>query len=43
MAQCSTERLIRLDDCLHSDNYTVVVLSPVAAIIPHGGSRPNMS
>lgn len=37
MAQCSAERLIRLDDCLHSYNYTVVDLSPVAAIIPHGG------
>uniref|UniRef100_A0A3Q3WMH7 bis(5'-adenosyl)-triphosphatase n=1 Tax=Mola mola TaxID=94237 RepID=A0A3Q3WMH7_MOLML len=34
MAQCSTERIIRLDDCLHPDNYTVVDLSPVAAIIP---------
>ncbi|KAG7241064.1 hypothetical protein INR49_026095 [Caranx melampygus] len=34
MAQCSAERLIRLDDCLHPDNYTQVDLSPVAALIP---------
>nr|XP_046238061.1 bis(5'-adenosyl)-triphosphatase enpp4 [Scatophagus argus]XP_046238062.1 bis(5'-adenosyl)-triphosphatase enpp4 [Scatophagus argus] len=34
MAQCSAERLIRLDDCLHPDNYTLVDLSPVAALIP---------
>ncbi|XP_054636733.1 bis(5'-adenosyl)-triphosphatase enpp4 isoform X1 [Dunckerocampus dactyliophorus] len=35
MAQCSTERLIRLDDCLHADNYTLVDLTPVAALIPN--------
>uniref|UniRef100_UPI0037E7DDE9 bis(5'-adenosyl)-triphosphatase enpp4 n=1 Tax=Semicossyphus pulcher TaxID=241346 RepID=UPI0037E7DDE9 len=35
MTQCSTERLIRLDDCLHPDNYTLVDLAPVTAIIPH--------
>ncbi|KAM3857068.1 bis(5'-adenosyl)-triphosphatase enpp4 [Diretmus argenteus] len=35
MAQCSAERLIRLDDCLHPDNYTLVDLTPVAALIPH--------
>ncbi|XP_019111094.2 bis(5'-adenosyl)-triphosphatase enpp4 isoform X1 [Larimichthys crocea] len=34
MAQCSADRLIRLDHCLHPDNYTVVDLSPVAAIFP---------
>nr|XP_040033646.1 bis(5'-adenosyl)-triphosphatase enpp4 isoform X1 [Gasterosteus aculeatus aculeatus] len=34
MAQCSAERLIRLDDCLHPDNYTLVDLSPVTALIP---------
>ncbi|XP_054479751.1 bis(5'-adenosyl)-triphosphatase enpp4 isoform X2 [Anoplopoma fimbria] len=34
MAQCSAERLIKLDDCLHPDNYTLVDLSPVTAIIP---------
>ncbi|XP_018544720.1 bis(5'-adenosyl)-triphosphatase enpp4 isoform X1 [Lates calcarifer] len=34
MAQCSAERLIRLDDCLHPDNYTLVDLTPVAALIP---------
>ncbi|XP_035487583.1 bis(5'-adenosyl)-triphosphatase enpp4 isoform X2 [Scophthalmus maximus] len=34
MAQCSTERLIRLDDCLHPDNYTLVDLSAVTALIP---------
>ncbi|KAI1897217.1 hypothetical protein AGOR_G00080960 [Albula goreensis] len=36
MAQCSQERLIRLDACLPPQNYTVVDLTPVAAIIPHG-------
>ncbi|TDG96163.1 hypothetical protein EPR50_G00236910 [Perca flavescens] len=35
MAQCSAERLIRLDDCLHPDSYTLVDLSPVTALIPH--------
>ncbi|XP_029379239.1 bis(5'-adenosyl)-triphosphatase enpp4 isoform X2 [Echeneis naucrates] len=35
MAQCSAERLIRLDDCLHRDNYTLVDLTPVAALIPN--------
>ncbi|KAM9830512.1 bis(5'-adenosyl)-triphosphatase enpp4 [Syngnathus typhle] len=35
MAQCSVDRLIRLDDCLHPDNYTLVDLSPVAALIPN--------
>ncbi|XP_058470002.1 bis(5'-adenosyl)-triphosphatase enpp4 [Solea solea] len=34
MAQCSPERLIRLDDCLHPDNYTLVDVSPVAALVP---------
>ncbi|TNN48382.1 Bis(5'-adenosyl)-triphosphatase enpp4 [Liparis tanakae] len=34
MTQCSAERLIRLDDCLHPDNYTLVDLSPVTALIP---------
>ncbi|XP_069568906.1 bis(5'-adenosyl)-triphosphatase enpp4 [Brachyistius frenatus] len=34
MTQCSAERLIRLDDCLHPDNYTLVDLTPVAALIP---------
>uniref|UniRef100_A0A3P9I7W9 bis(5'-adenosyl)-triphosphatase n=1 Tax=Oryzias latipes TaxID=8090 RepID=A0A3P9I7W9_ORYLA len=36
MAQCSNDRLIRLDDCLHPDNYTLVDLTPVAALIPNG-------
>ncbi|XP_061840954.1 bis(5'-adenosyl)-triphosphatase enpp4 [Nerophis lumbriciformis] len=35
MAQCSVDRLIRLDDCLHADNYTIVDLTPVAALIPN--------
>lgn len=39
MAQCSAERLIRLDDCLHPDKYTLVDLTPVAALIPHTGDR----
>ncbi|KAJ8355514.1 hypothetical protein SKAU_G00183080 [Synaphobranchus kaupii] len=34
MAQCSQERLIRLDDCPEPRNYTVVDHTPVAAIIP---------
>lgn len=38
MAQCSADRLIRLDHCLHPDNYTVVDLSPVAAIFPRNGN-----
>ncbi|KAM6945332.1 bis(5'-adenosyl)-triphosphatase enpp4 [Aplochiton taeniatus] len=36
MAQCSPDRLIRLDGCLHPDNYTAVDLTPVAALIPRG-------
>lgn len=39
MAQCSADRLIRLDDCLHPDNYTQVDLSPVAALIPKKGNK----
>lgn len=39
MAQCSAERLIRLDDCLHPDNYTQVDLTPVAALIPKTGKE----
>ncbi|XP_075950468.1 bis(5'-adenosyl)-triphosphatase enpp4 [Anarhichas minor] len=35
MAQCSAERLIQLDNCLHRDSYTLVDLSPVTALIPH--------
>ncbi|KAK2880385.1 bis(5'-adenosyl)-triphosphatase enpp4 [Channa argus] len=34
MAQCSAERLIQLDDCLDPENYTLVDLTPVAALIP---------
>lgn len=39
MAQCSADRLIRLDDCLHPDNYTLVDLTPVAALIPKGDTE----
>lgn len=39
MTQCSAERVIRLDDCLHPDNYTALELSPVASIIPLAGNR----
>ncbi|XP_008426673.1 bis(5'-adenosyl)-triphosphatase enpp4 [Poecilia reticulata] len=39
MAQCSADRLIRLDDCLHPDNYTLVDLTPVAALIPKNDSE----
>jgi len=42
MAQCSAERLIRLDDCLHPDNYTLVDLTPVAALIPNTGSQAGL-
>ncbi|XP_029308079.1 LOW QUALITY PROTEIN: bis(5'-adenosyl)-triphosphatase enpp4 [Cottoperca gobio] len=34
MAQCSADRLIQLDSCLHPDNYTLVDLSPVTSLIP---------
>lgn len=34
MAQCSPQRLIQLDSCLHPDNYTLVDLSPATALIP---------
>lgn len=37
MTQCSAERLIRLDRCLHPDSYAVVDLTPVAAIVPLTG------
>lgn len=40
MAQCSAERLIRLDRCLHPDSYAVVDLTPVAAIVPLIGNTP---
>lgn len=39
MAQCSPDRVIRLDDCLHPDNYTALDLSPVASIIPLTGNQ----
>lgn len=39
MAQCSSDRVIRLDDCLHPDNYTALELSPVASIIPLTGNQ----
>ncbi|XP_008295993.1 bis(5'-adenosyl)-triphosphatase enpp4 [Stegastes partitus] len=39
MAQCSPERIIRLDDCLHPDNYTLVDLTPVAALIPKNNTQ----
>lgn len=35
MAQCSADRLIRLDECLPEDNYTLVDLTPVAALLPN--------
>ncbi|KAJ3584116.1 hypothetical protein NHX12_014612 [Muraenolepis orangiensis] len=34
MAQCSAQRLIRLDDCLDPSNYTLVDLAPLTALIP---------
>ncbi|XP_034031618.1 bis(5'-adenosyl)-triphosphatase enpp4 [Thalassophryne amazonica] len=39
MAQCSADRLIRLDDCLHPDNYTLVDLTPVTALIPKNDTK----
>ncbi|XP_019958951.1 bis(5'-adenosyl)-triphosphatase enpp4 [Paralichthys olivaceus] len=35
MTQLSTERIIRLDDCINPDDYMLVDSSPVAALIPH--------
>lgn len=40
MAQCSAERLIRLDGCIQPDRYAVVDLTPVAAIVPLIGNTP---
>lgn len=37
MTQCYPDRLIPLDKCLHPDNYTLVDLAPVAALLP----KPN--
>ncbi|XP_028591837.2 bis(5'-adenosyl)-triphosphatase ENPP4 [Podarcis muralis] len=34
MAQCSPDRLIKLDDCIDRNSYTLVDKSPVAAILP---------
>ncbi|XP_076155752.1 bis(5'-adenosyl)-triphosphatase enpp4 [Alosa pseudoharengus] len=34
MTQCSEERLIKLDNCLNRTDYSVVDLTPVAAIMP---------
>ncbi|XP_074483950.1 bis(5'-adenosyl)-triphosphatase enpp4 [Sebastes fasciatus] len=34
MVQCSSERLILLDKCVHPDTYKLVDQTPVAAIIP---------
>lgn len=38
MAQCSQERLIKLDNCISPSSYMVVDLTPVAAIIPLEGN-----
>lgn len=38
MTQCSPDRLIALDKCLHPDNYTLVDLTPVAALLPKQGT-----
>ncbi|KAM4601706.1 bis(5'-adenosyl)-triphosphatase enpp4 [Polymixia lowei] len=35
MAQCSADRIIRLDDCLPPNDYRLVDLTPVAALIPN--------
>uniref|UniRef100_A0A8C6R0V5 Bis(5'-adenosyl)-triphosphatase ENPP4 n=2 Tax=Nannospalax galili TaxID=1026970 RepID=A0A8C6R0V5_NANGA len=34
MTQCSEKRLIKLDPCIDHSNYSVIDLSPVAAILP---------
>ncbi|XP_006860666.1 PREDICTED: bis(5'-adenosyl)-triphosphatase ENPP4 [Chrysochloris asiatica] len=34
MTQCSVERLINLDDCINRTTYTLIDLTPVAAILP---------
>ncbi|XP_026085819.1 bis(5'-adenosyl)-triphosphatase enpp4-like [Carassius auratus] len=36
MTQCSQERVIKLDDCIHPSSYRVVDLTPVGAVIPLG-------
>ncbi|KAL2099161.1 hypothetical protein ACEWY4_005641 [Coilia grayii] len=38
MAQCSQERLIKLDSCISRTEYLVVDLTPVAAIIPQNST-----
>ncbi|KAK9411029.1 bis5'-adenosyl-triphosphatase ENPP4-like [Crotalus adamanteus] len=35
MAQCSQERLIKLDDCIDRSSYVLIDRSPVAAILPN--------
>lgn len=35
MAQCSPDKLIKLDECLDRNSYTLIDKSPVAAILPH--------
>ncbi|XP_061463108.1 bis(5'-adenosyl)-triphosphatase ENPP4 isoform X2 [Rhineura floridana] len=35
MAQCSTDRLIKLDECIDRDKYKLIDKSPVAAILPN--------
>ncbi|KAK5891126.1 hypothetical protein CgunFtcFv8_018414 [Champsocephalus gunnari] len=39
MTQCSAQRLIQLDSCLHPDNYTLVDLSPCHRHHPTERSR----
>ncbi|KAK1171751.1 bis(5'-adenosyl)-triphosphatase enpp4-like [Acipenser oxyrinchus oxyrinchus] len=34
MVQCAPDRLIRLDDCIGPNNYTLVDFTPVSAILP---------
>lgn len=42
MAQCSPERLIQLDECLPEDNYTLVDLTPVAALFPNQSNHAEL-
>lgn len=37
MAQCSQDRLIKLDECVDRNSYVLVDATPVAAIIPRNG------
>ncbi|KAM4772040.1 bis(5'-adenosyl)-triphosphatase ENPP4 [Rhinophrynus dorsalis] len=39
MAQCSPDKVIRLDDCIGRGNYTLLDNNPIAAILPHSDKQ----